>query len=146
MGGAQALNGDAVGPEDLEDAWVIDLAGDMPQAYRDACRYWQARVFADIEQLPPDYPRLTALAESIAAAMSGLPGNDAWPHPAEQPQRVYVMCQQGMNRSGLLAGLILRALGVSAEDALTAIATRPGALTNQTFARLIRDWPDHPPG
>jgi hypothetical protein len=46
-----------------------------------------------------------------------------------------------MNRSGLLAGLILRALGVPAEAALAAVAARPGALTNQTYARLVRDWP-----
>ena len=142
MGGAQAANGDLVEPGDLEDAWVIDLAGDMPEAYRAACRYWQARVFADMEQVPSDYPRLTALAESIAAAMSGSGGNATRPHPAETPRRVYVMCQQGMNRSGLLTGLILRALGVSGDEAIAAVGNRPGALHNQTYARLVREWPD----
>ena len=149
MGGADSLHGELVTPDDLRDAWVVDLAGDMPSAHRDACACWLPRVFVDIEQVPHGYERLISLAESIAACITGpdTPGSgDAardhgWPHPAEPPRRLYVMCQQGMNRSGLLAGLILRALGVSADDALAAIATRPGALTNQTFVRLIRDWP-----
>jgi hypothetical protein len=84
---------------------------------------------------------LSALASSIAVCLSGGRPEEGWPHPADPPARVYVMCQQGMNRSGLLAGLILRALGVDAEAALAAVATRPGALTNQTYARLVREWP-----
>jgi hypothetical protein len=140
MGGADSLHGELVTPEDLRDAWVVDLAGDMPAAHREACACWLPRVFVDVEQVPHGYERLTSLAESIAACITGAERDDGWPHPSEPPRRLYVMCQQGMNRSGLLAGLILRALGVPAEDAIAAIATRPGALTNQTFARLIREW------
>ena len=150
MGGADSLHGELISPEDLHDAWVVDLAGDMPPGHREACACWLPRVFVDVEQVPHGYERLVALAESIAACITGAgtPGSgdaardDGWPHPAEPPARLYIMCQQGMNRSGLLAGLVLRALGVSADDALAAIATRPGALTNQTFVRLIRAWPD----
>ena len=142
MGGADSLHGDPIAPEDLRDAWVIDLAGDMPEEHRAACACWLPRVFADVEQVPQSYAELCALAESIAACITGAPRDDGWPHPDAPPRRVYVMCQQGMNRSGLLAGLILRALGVSADDALTAIATRPGALTNRTYAELIRQRRD----
>jgi hypothetical protein len=140
MGGANSLHGDLLIPDELCDAWLIDLAGDMPDEHRLACAHWLPRVFADIEAVPQHYGRLDSLARSIAACIGGEAQYDSWPHPAEPPLRVYVMCQQGMNRSGLFTGLILRALGVSTEDALTAIASRPGALTNQTYVRLLREW------
>ena len=95
-----------------------------------------------MEQVPHEYARLSELAASSAACSTGAERDDGWPHPDQPPTRLYVMCQQGMNRSGLLAGLILRALGISADDALAAIATRPGALTNRTYADLIRAWND----
>jgi hypothetical protein len=142
MGGANSLHGDLIAPSDLFDAWVVDLAGDMPAEYRTACGHWLPRVFADVEQVPHGYQRLAALAASIAACLAGEVRDDGWPHPADPPRRLYVMCQQGLNRSGLLTGLILRALGVPPEDALRAIAARPGALTNLTYVRLVREWPD----
>lgn len=141
MGGANSLRGDLLDPADLCDAWVIDLAGDMPAELRAACSHWLPRVFADVEQVPHEYERLSALARSIAACLMGEERANGWPHPAEPPRRLYVMCQQGLNRSGLLTGLILRALGVPSNEALAAIAIRPGALTNQTYVRLVRDWP-----
>ena len=140
MGGADSLYGDRVQPEDLRDAWVVDLAGDMPAGHRDACGHWLPRVFADVETVPHAFERLVMLAQGIAACLSGGDADDGWDHPAVPPRRLYVMCQQGMNRSGLLAGLILRALGVAADDALAAVGSRPGALTNQTYVRLIREW------
>lgn len=175
MGGADSLHGDLVLPEDLADAWVVDLAGDMPEEHRAACSRWLPRVFADMEEAPHDYARLITLAASIAACMTGIDSDGGWPHssplpgidhgqcrieshpgaggvrlsewqhPATPPVRVYVMCQQGLNRSGLFMGLLLRALGVSAADAVSAIASRPGALNNQTFVRLIYAWPDMTP-
>ena len=142
MGGADSLHGDLIVPDDLRDAWVVDLAGDMPAAHRAACACWLPRVFVDVEQVPHSYERLVALATSVAACLTGAERDDGWPHPSEPPRRLYVMCQQGMNRSGLLAGLILRALGVPADEAIAALMTRPGALTNQTYVRLIREWPN----
>jgi len=141
MGGANSLHGDLLFPDDLCDAWVIDLAGDLPDEYRRACAHWLPRVFADIEAVPHQYDRLATLARSIAACISGEDRDDGWPHPDVAPRRVYVLCQQGMNRSGLLIGLILRSLGVSEEATLDAIASRPGALTNQTYIRLLHEWP-----
>ena len=147
MGGAQSGLGEVVQAEDLRDAWVLDLAGDMPEAYRPACVCWLARAFADMEQIPDDYARLAALAQSIAACLEGANAEDGWEHPATAPRRLYVMCNQGMNRSGLLTGLILRALGVPGEAAVAAIGDRrPGALSNQTFARLVREWERQPAG
>jgi protein-tyrosine phosphatase len=48
------------------------------------------------------------------------------------------MCTQGFNRSALVAGMILRELGASPDAIVEAIReARPGALTNQTFVRLL---------
>jgi hypothetical protein len=140
MGGAYSLHGNRLLPEDLADAWVIDVAGDLSAPYRAACGLWLPCVFADFEEEPPVYARLRALARSLAACLTGAAADDGWEHPATPPARIYLLCNQGLNRSGLMTGLILRALGVPAEDTLAAIASRPGALSNRTFARLVRDW------
>jgi protein-tyrosine phosphatase len=81
------------------------------------------------------------LARSIGRCLGRIGGGDAAAaHPAEPPPRLYVFCNQGMNRSGLMIGLILRALGLAGEDALRAITCcRPGALTNRTFVRLLHE-------
>src|SRR5262249_31308327 len=125
--------------------------------------------------VPHGYARLAALAESIAAALTGGEGGAEWEHPKEPPARLYVqcrtesptgmgggvmereqmatppprlyiLCQQGLNRSGLLTGLVLRALGVSAQDVIASIASQrgTGALSNLTFVRLIHAWPGVP--
>jgi len=142
MGGSDSLNGVLLAPADLRDAWVIDLAGELPEAHRAACALWLPRVFPDIESVPHAFARVQALAESVAACLSGAVNGAHWEHPADPPARLFVMCQQGLNRSGLVTGLILRALGVSADDTLAAIATRPGALNNRSYVGLVRaTWP-----
>jgi protein-tyrosine phosphatase len=51
---------------------------------------------------------------------------------------VLVTCYAGKNRSGLLAGLALRKLGVDGKDAVKAIQkNRPGALSNPRFRKLV---------
>lgn len=51
---------------------------------------------------------------------------------------VLIACRAGKNRSGLLAGLALRKLGVSGKEAVQAIQkNRPGALSNPRFRKLI---------
>ena len=141
MGGAYSPHGELVQATDLCDAWVVDVAGDIAEAHRGACVCYVPHALVDHEQVPDSYEHLVALAQSIAACVTGAAPDPSWEHPAQPPKRVYIMCNQGWNRSGLLTGLILRALGVPAEDALAAIATRPNALHNQTFARLVREWP-----
>ncbi|MCK9518415.1 MAG: hypothetical protein M0R74_05210 [Dehalococcoidia bacterium] len=138
MGGANALHGELLEPGRLADTWIIDLAGDLPDTHREAAGLWLPRVFTDSETEPSNFDRLCDLAESVAAALTGAPAVPGWPHPSEPPSRLYVMCQQGLNRSGLVTGLILRALGHSVEETLAAIATRRGALNNQTYVRLLR--------
>jgi len=142
MGGADSLHGERLGPSHVEDAWIIDVAGEMPHDLRKAAALWLPRVFVDIEVEPPNIDWLYQLANSVAAAVHGQPSTegDAWPHPVDAPARIYVMCQHGMNRSGLVTGLILRAVGVGAEETLASIATRPGALNNQTYERLVRSF------
>jgi protein-tyrosine phosphatase len=49
------------------------------------------------------------------------------------------MCSHGMNRSGLVTGLLLRRLGFGADEAIARIrAARRGALSNDSFVDLIR--------
>ena len=140
MGGAYSLHGDPLLLDDFAGACVIDVAGDLSAAYQAACGLWLPCVFADFEEEPPVYARLTSLARSIAACLTGAEAGDGWEHPTIPPSRIYLLCNQGLNRSGLITGLILRALGVPADDTLAAIATRPGALSNRTFVRLVRQF------
>ena len=48
------------------------------------------------------------------------------------------MCKQGLNRSALAAGLLLRAFGLDGAEAVRLVRARPpGALSNVTFEQLI---------
>ncbi len=139
MGGADTALGEPLEPVHLLSAWVVDCANDMPAAHRDAAGLWLYRVFADIEEAPHGYGRMETLAESIGRCLRGEPGGHGWQHPPEPPARLYVLCKQGLNRSGLMMGRILRHLGLPADEALAAITrSRPGALNNLTFAALVR--------
>lgn len=130
MGGAHTPHGNAISLEGLERAWVVDLAGDMPATYRERSGRWFARVFPDLDGDVPALPRLRSLAAELTHEIRNGASADV--------DRLYVMCQHGMNRSGLMAGLILRELGLSGEEALTRIvAARPGSLSNQAFRAII---------
>jgi hypothetical protein len=49
-----------------------------------------------------------------------------------------MMCTHGMNRSGLMTGLILRELGMPGPEVVARIsAARPGALSNLWFRQLL---------
>ncbi|HZQ36503.1 MAG TPA: hypothetical protein VFD32_11255 [Dehalococcoidia bacterium] len=136
MGGSQSLVGEPVAPADLGDAVVIDCAGDLPHAHRAAARRYIPCVFLDAEREPTSYPRVAALVHELATAIGAAEANaDA------APQRIFVFCQYGLNRSGLVTGLLLRALGGSAADVMRGVQlARPGALNNLTFGRLIAEW------
>lgn len=57
-------------------------------------------------------------------------------------ERVLVHCQMGLNRSALVAGLVLVYSGLSGEDAVARLqARRPGALYNEVFAAYLRALP-----
>lgn len=130
MGGAHAERGNEIRIEAVARSWVIDCAGDMPPEYRAQAGRWMVRVFADIEELPSALGRIRAMVRDVAVAVDGSLG--------QAPENVYVVCQHGMNRSGLVAGLLLRELGVSGAEAVERICrARPGALSNQAFRRLV---------
>lgn len=130
MGGAHTERGNEIRLEGMSSSWVIDCAGDMPGEYREQAGRWLVRVFADIDAVPSGLPAIRDMVREAAAAMAA--------GATEAPENVYVVCQHGMNRSGLVAGLLLRELGVSGAEAVERIRrARPGALSNEIFRRLV---------
>lgn len=60
----------------------------------------------------------------------------------QRGERVLIHCEMGLNRSALLAGLMLVHDGESGEAALARLqARRPGALYNNFFADYLRQQP-----
>jgi protein-tyrosine phosphatase len=60
----------------------------------------------------------------------------------QQGQSVLAHCLMGLNRSGLMLGVILTYLGMTGEAALNLLrARRPGALFNEVFAEYLRSLP-----
>jgi hypothetical protein len=130
MGGAHTPVGNDVRIEGIERSWVVDLAGEMPVTYRERAGRFFVRVFPDLDGEVAALPRLREIAAEIAVTARSS-GNGA-------PERVYVMCHHGMNRSGLMAGLILRELGIAGAEAVGRIlAARPGSLSNQAFRAIL---------
>lgn len=129
MGGAHTDLGDPMRPEHLTAAWVVDCAGELPRAITSRAARHLPRVFTDIEAVPSNLGRIDDLVGELSVVFRG----------AEGPDRVYVLCQQGMNRSGLVAALVLRALGATSDEAVAVVRNaRPGALNNATFVELVR--------
>jgi protein-tyrosine phosphatase len=59
-----------------------------------------------------------------------------------QGESILTHCKLGLNRSGLLVGLILTYLGLSGESAVTLLRERrPGALYNEIFADYLLTLP-----
>lgn len=128
MGGAHSLAGDEWVPEELQSAWVIDCAGEIDVSYRSAAGRWLACVFPDIDgPLSGSNRAHLVVDQALEAIRSGA-----------APERIYVMCQHGMNRSGLVTGLILRALGMGPRETVERIRlARPGALANDAFRLIV---------
>ena len=128
MGGAHSLAGEEWVDAELGSAWVIDCAGEIDQVYRAASGRWMACVFPDLDGPLSSSNRVADIVRDARAAITG---DDA-------PERIYVMCQHGMNRSGLVTGLLLRALGVGPREAVERIRrARPGALANDAFRLMV---------
>ncbi|MEX2080913.1 MAG: hypothetical protein WEC33_04795 [Dehalococcoidia bacterium] len=128
MGGAHTPRGTPIAIEAMDAAWVVDLAGDLPTAYRQRASRWVSRVFADLDAVPRDLEGLRAVVSGLVAEVAAGAG----------PEQLYVFCQHGMNRSGLVSGLVLRELGLSGAEALARIVeARPGALSNLVFRQLV---------
>jgi hypothetical protein len=131
MGGAHSRHGEPLLPANLESAVVVDAAGDMPPEWRASARAWVPCVFGDIDSVPVMLDRIHGTVRSVAEMLRA----------PDAPAAVYSMCQHGMNRSGLIAGLLLRELGLSGPEALELIRERRrGALSNWSFVRLIESY------
>lgn len=129
MGGAHSLTGEPLHVTALGHAWLVDCAGDLPPTYRAAAAEHFACVFSDLEVLTLPSRHILPLVDRLAASLTD--GTNA-------PASLYVMCTHGMNRSGLLTGLLLRRLGLAPEAAIERIRrARPGALSNESFRRFI---------
>lgn len=128
MGGAHSHLGVEFAHETLRTSWVIDCAGEIDAAYRESAGRWLPCVFPDLDGPLPSSNRV---ADVVQAALESIFADAA-------PERVYVMCQHGMNRSGLVAGLLLRGLGIGPREAIDRIrAARPGALANDHFRLMV---------
>ena len=58
---------------------------------------------------------------------------------------VLIRCRHGLNRSTLIAALVLRGRGWTSDAAIAAVRqVRPGALSNPYFAELVATWPEDP--
>jgi hypothetical protein len=132
MGGADSDLGEPIVAAMLEESWVLDCAGRMPSRHAEAAGHMETQVFADVAARPEQFDLLAHIAKDWASAL--LDQQD------EPPRHVFVMCQYGMNRSGLVAGLLLCALGLDAGDAIRRITrARPGALSNTRYRRLLTE-------
>jgi hypothetical protein len=81
--------------------------------------------FDDDDQTLPNASKLRAIAQMGASLI-------------QDGHRVLAHCGMGYNRSGLIAGMILKALGVPGSAAVSRIRERrPGALFNDRFAEYL---------
>jgi len=130
MGGAHSLVGETLEVSALSTSWLIDCAGDIDHAYRRATARFVACVFPDLDGPLASSNRVAGVVEEVLAATTQSNGS--------APERVYIMCQHGMNRSGLVSGLVLRGLGIEGREAVNRIRlARPGALANEYFRHLL---------
>lgn len=128
MGGAHSHVGEDITHDTLRSSWVIDCAGEIDTAYRAATERWLACVFPDLDGPLASSNRVQEVVELTLASIAN----------QDAPARIYVMCQHGMNRSGLVTGLLLRGLGVDPRETVERIRrARPGALANDHFRLMV---------
>lgn len=82
----------------------------------------------------PEWDACTFATQAVVAAV-------------RQGWTTLVHCQEGRNRSGLIAALAVRELtGCSGADAVATVrAARPGMLSNRAFAQALEQLPPHTP-
>ena len=104
---------------------VIDLEGDLDLGIPTIPNHMLYIYFPIYDDDLPDLIRL----HSVARLGAGL---------VERGYKVLSHCGMGLNRSALVAGLILMYLGMSGTDALSLLRRRrPGALFNEKFASYL---------
>ena len=106
---------------------VIDLEGGLDACIPtipNHCLYVYFPIQDDDQQLP-NLAKLRAIA-TLAASLIG------------EGHRVLSHCSMGFNRSALLAGLVLMALGMPGPQAVGRLRERrPGALFNESYAVFL---------
>lgn len=105
---------------------VIDLDGDVDAGVPTVPNQILYVYFPIYDEELPDLAKLHAVARLGASLV-------------EAGQRVLSHCGMGLNRSALVAGLILTYLGMSGAEAVELLQRlRPGALYNENFAAYLQ--------
>ena len=113
---------------------VVDLEGDVDHGVPTAADAFLYVYLPIHDGDLPNLDRLHAVAELGARLVA-------------QGHRLLSHCGMGLNRSALVAGLILMAQGMSGREAVDRLRERRrGALFNETFARYLIDAGGARPG
>jgi hypothetical protein len=108
---------------------VVDLEGGLDQGVSTQPGHMLYVYFHIYDEALPPLDRLHAIAELCARLVAS--GN-----------KVLVHCQMGLNRSALLAGMVLRHFGLPGAAVVERLrARRPGALYNDVFADYLASLP-----
>ena len=106
---------------------VIDLEGDVDRDIPTLPNHVLYIYFPIYDEELPDLAKLHGVARLGASLVAG--GHKVLSH-----------CGMGFNRSALVAGLILRYLGMSGPEVVSHLRQkRPGALFNQVFAEYLQN-------
>jgi protein-tyrosine phosphatase len=117
---------------DFDITAIIDLDGDLDLGVPTIPNHMVYVYFPIYDEDLPDLYKLHAVAGLGA-------------HLVAHGDRVLVHCGMGLNRSALIAGLILTYRGMKGEDAVKLLRSkRPGALFNDTFANYLSALPARP--
>ena len=111
---------------------IVDLDGDLDLGISTVPNHMLYVYFPIFDEELPDLNKLHAVARLGARLVA-------------QGDRVLVHCGMGLNRSALIAGLILTYQGMRGEDAVQLLRSkRPGALYNENFANYLAGLPGRP--
>jgi len=111
---------------------VIDLDGDLDLGIPSVPNHMLYVYFPVYDEGLPDLNKLDALARLGA-------------HLVTRGEKVLAHCGMGLNRSALVAGLVLTYLGMKGADAVALLREkRPGALFNEDFANYLAALPSQP--
>jgi protein-tyrosine phosphatase len=112
---------------------VIDLEGEIDRDIPTMPNHILYVYFPIYDEDLPDLAKLHAVARMAASLVTA-------------GRRVLSHCGMGFNRSALLAGLILRYLGMSGPEVVEHLRQRrPGALFNEVFAAYLVSLEELPP-
>lgn len=118
--------------EDHGISAIIDLDGDLDLGISTVPNHMLYVYFPIYDEGLPDLGRLHAVAKMGARLVMG-------------GEKVLAHCGMGLNRSALVAGLILTYLGMNGAAAVDLLRQkRPGALFNDTFAEYLSNLPALP--